>query len=305
MDPTSEDRDRERLRSFEQQRARLMGIAYRVLGSVADAEDVLQETWLRWAKVDLDEVDSHQAFLTTVATRLSLDRLRRAKAAREVYTGSWLPEPFVASVSDGGDPAVAAELADSLSMALLLVLETLSPLERAAFVLREVFAQPYPEVARTLGRSEPAIRQLLHRARDRVEEGRIRFEADRSTHRLVVERFLIACQSADLDALWEVLAPDVVIVSDGGGVAKAPVQPVYGSDRVGWLLVGIAQKVPAGTEFSLETFNGRTGIVARLGGVAISAMAVRVEGTAVQSLQLLANPAKLWPLQEPQGRAIL
>ena len=280
----------ERLSAFEQQRPRLMGVAYRLLGSVADAEDVVQDAWLRWDGTG-DDVHNEEAYLTTVVTRLALDRLRRAKVQREAYTGPWLPEPVAASE----DPAASAELADSLSIALLVVLETMSPLERAAFVLHEVFGEPYPEVAAVLGRSEASVRQLVHRARTRVDAGHTRYRADRLTHARVVREFLAACQNADLSALLEVLAPDVVIVSDGGGVAPAPRRPVHGRDEVARLLHGIAGRVPAGAVFTLEPFNGSLGIVARIDGAPISAMAVTVYGGQVQSLHLVANPGKLAP----------
>lgn len=276
-----------------------MGIAYRIVGSLTDAEDVLQEAWLRWDAVDQETVDNSSAFLVTVVTRLSIDRLRRTKARREVYTGPWLPEAVVTTREATDNPAAAAELADSLSMALLTVLETLSPLERAAFVLHEVVQQPYAEVAAALGRQEAATRQLVHRARDHVDAGHARFQADRHTHALVVQRFLTACQNADLEALLEILAPDVVIISDGGGLAPAPRRPVHGCDKVAALLAGIATRVPPGTTFALETFNGSLGIVARLDGLPISAMAVQVSTAMVTSLHLLANPEKLQEL----GRA--
>jgi RNA polymerase sigma-70 factor (ECF subfamily) len=282
----------EHVRLFEDHRPRLMGICYRILGTVNDAEDVLQEAWIRWRGTELNEVQNAEAFLTTIVTRLSLDRLRRVKAQREVYTGSWLPEPVAVD-----DPQAAVELADSLSLALLVVLETLSPVERAAFVLREVFQQPYPEVAATLGREEPAVRQLVHRARARVAAGGTRYQADRALHARVVERFLAACRSADVNALLQLLAPDVVVISDGGGVAQAPLQPVYGDQKAARLLMGIAGRVPPGTVFSLECFNGQLGIVARLHGRTMSAMAVTVAGETVQTLHLIANPAKLTTLE--------
>lgn len=281
------------LEAFESERSRLMGIAYRILGSVADAEDVLQDAWLKWDGVDPDSVDSARGFLTTVVTRLSIDRLRRIRSRREAYSGSWLPEPIVTASEYADDPAAAAELADSLSMTLLVVLETLSPLERAAFVLREVFQRPYDEVAAALGKQEATTRQLVHRARDHVDAGHARFEADRRTHAAVVERFLTACQNANLGALMEILAPDVVIVSDAGGQARAPRRPVHGRDKVARLLVGIATRIPAGTRFTLESCNGSLGIVARVDDVAISAMAVDVSSTMVTTLHLLANPQKL------------
>jgi RNA polymerase sigma-70 factor, ECF subfamily len=284
---------------FEALRPRLMGVAYRILGSVTDAEDVLQDAWMRWSRTDADRVDNPEAYLVTVVGRRATDQLRQAKRRRESYTGPWLPEPVTNERDPALDPEAAAELADSLSMALLVVLETLSPLERAAFVLREVFDRPYPEVAATLGRSEQAVRQLVHRARGRVDDGHARYQADVATHTHVVQQFLAACRGADLNALMALLAPDVVIVSDSGGQAQAPRRPVYGRDKVARLLVGIAGRLPEGLTFALEYFNGALGVVARIGGVPVSAMAVRAADGTVQSLQLIANPEKLAFLQDP------
>jgi RNA polymerase sigma-70 factor (ECF subfamily) len=238
-------------------------------------------------------VDSAEAYLTTVTSRLAVDRLRRVSRQREVYPGSWLPEPI--SVDPG--PEHAVELADSLSMALLVVLETLSPLERAAFVLREVFGETYPEVAATLGRTEPAVRQLVHRARERVDAGHARFRADRATHGQVVRRFLDACEQSDRSALMAVLAPDVVIVSDGGGLAQAPRRPVDGSDKVSRLLLAFVQRAPEGIEITLEPINGQLGLVGRVDGEPVAAIAVTVDGGQVQALHLIANPEKLTPLR--------
>jgi RNA polymerase sigma-70 factor (ECF subfamily) len=285
----------ETVATFEKQRRRMLGISYRILGSFADAEDVVQDAWLRWSATDTAQVENPEAFLTTVVTRLSLDRLRILKARREVYSGPWLPEPVAADA----DPQAAAELADSLSMALLVVLETLSPLERAAFVLREVFSEPYPVVAEILGREEPAVRQLVHRARQHVDAGGARYRADRATHNEVVERFLAACETADLDALLEVLAPEVVLVSDAGGVGRAPVRPIAGEDKVGRFLIGVTTKVTPGTVVGLEVFNGRLGLVARLGGQAITAIAFDIGDGQVDALHLMANPDKLAALDSP------
>jgi RNA polymerase sigma-70 factor (ECF subfamily) len=178
-------------------------------------------------------------------------------------------------------------------MALLVVLETLSPLERAAFVLREIFERPYPEVAATLGRSESTVRQLVHRGRERVDAGHARYQADRDTHAEVVHQFLEACQSADVDALMEILAPDVVIVSDAGGQGAAPALPVHGQKKVARLLAGISHRVPTGVVFSIEYLNGSLGIVARTGSTAISAMTLTATDGLIQSMQLIANPQKL------------
>ena len=238
--------------------------------------------------------------MTTVVSRLSLDRLRRVKARREVYQGPWLPEP----VSAETDPQAAAAVADSLSLAFLVILETLSPLERAAFVLREVFDEPYATVAEILGREEPAVRQLVHRARQRVNEGGARYRADQAMQAEVVRRFLVACQSADIDGLLAILAPDVVLVSDGGGAAPAPAQPIHGRDKVARLLIGFTVKAPAGTEPSFEVFNGQLGIVARVDGRATNAVAFSIRDGTVQTLLLIANPAKLAALN-PIGHSRL
>lgn len=274
---------------FERERPRLMGIGYRILGTVADTEDVLQQTWLRWQVSNQEDVRNAQAFLTTIVTRLALDRLRQLKRRREDYIGSWLPEP----VAVDPDPAASVELADSLSLALLVVLETLSPLERAAFVLRDVFGQSYPEVAAVLDRDEPAVRQLVHRARRHVQAGGARFHADRVVHAQVVTAFMTACANADIDALLDVLAPDVVVVSDGGGVAKAHPRPVHGRDKVARLILGITTKIPLGTVYAYERFNGELGVVARVNGHAVTAMAFTVADYTVQSLHVVANPEKL------------
>jgi len=280
------------LAEFERQRPRLLGICYRILGSLADAEDVVQETWLRWSQVAV-EVENAEAYLTTVATRQALHRLRRLRAQREVYPGTWLPEPVNTASGALDDPAAVAELADSLSTALLVVLETLSPLERAAFVLHEVFQRPYSEIAAAVGRQEAAVRQLVHRARTHVDAGHARYRADRATHAAVVRRFLAACENADVDALLSVLAPDVVVVTDGGGRAKAVPRPVHGREKVARLLLGFTTKAPAGTVLSLEEINGALGLVARLDGQPIGAISVIIGPAGIDALHAVANPDKL------------
>ncbi len=284
---------------FEALRPRLMGVAYRILGSVTDAEDVLQDAWMRWSRTDADRVDNPEAYLVTVVGRRATDQLRQAKRRRESYTGPWLPEPVTNERDPALDPEAAAELADSLSMALLVVLETLSPLERAAFVLREVFDRPYPEVAATLGRSEQAVRQLVHRARGRVDDGHARYQADVATHAHVVQRVPRRLpgrgpRSAD-DAVGARRRHHQRQRRPGPGAAAAGVR----GDKVARLLVGIAGRLPEGLTFALEYFNGALGIVARVGGVPVSAMAVTAADGTVQSLQLIANPEKLAFLQDP------
>ena len=228
------------LAAFEAQRPRLTGIAYRILGSADDAQDAVQDAWLRWSSVTGSEVRNAEALLTTIVTRLSLDRLRRAKTQREAYTGPWLAQPCRAQV----DPEAAAELADSLSLAMLVVLETLSPLERAAFILHEVFEHPYADISTALDRSQASVRQLVHRARVRIQDGATRYDTDPAHHAQVVEQFLAACLSADSGALLKVMAPDVVLLSDGGGVAQAPLRPIQGSAKVSRLMQSIAGRAP-------------------------------------------------------------
>jgi len=223
-------------RAFDEHRDLLISIAYRVLGSVTDAEDTVQEAWLRWCKVDPAEVSTPRAFLVRVTTRLAIDRLRRAKARRESYVGPWLPEPVLTNYDVAEDVA----LAESVSMAMLVVLETLSPLERAVFVLREAFGMPHAEIGEVIGRKEEAVRQLARRARDHVQERRSRFDADHTEQRRVTERFLEATSSGDLEALMGVLAPGVMLVADGGGRAITPRRPVRGAEKVARFLLAVA-----------------------------------------------------------------
>src|SRR2546423_1399322 len=221
---------------FAENRGLLVGVAYRVLGSMTDAEDVVQDAWLRWSTVDRSTVNDPRAYLVTITTRLAIARLRRAKAEREPYVGSWLPEP----ISTTPDVAEHAELADSVELALLVVLETLSPLERAVFVLREAFELPFSEIAEIIGRTEPAVRQLAKRAREHVQERRPRFDVDRAARREVTERFMAAATTGDLTVLSDLFAEDVRLVADSGGKARAPLRVIEGADKVSRFLAGIA-----------------------------------------------------------------
>jgi RNA polymerase sigma factor (sigma-70 family) len=221
--------DRDSARVFDEHRALLISVAYRILGSVTDAEDTVQEAWLRWSGVNPSDVRDPRAFLVRVTTRLAIDRLRRAKTRRESYVGPWLPEPILT----GRDVAEDVALAESVSMAMLVVLETLSPLERAVFVLREAFGMPYAEIADILGRKEEAVRQLGRRARDHVQERRSRFDTDESEQHRVTERFLEATSTGNLEALMAVLSPGVTLVADGGGRALAPRRPIRGGREGG------------------------------------------------------------------------
>ncbi len=289
-------------RVFDEHRGLLIAVAYRVLGRVSDAEDVVQEAWLRWAKVDPAEVADARAFLMRVTTRLAIDRLRRVKARRESYVGPWLPEPLIT----GGDVAEDVALAESVSMAMLVVLETLSPLERAVFVLREAFVMPYSEIAEILGRSEVAVRQLARRARNHVRERGHRFDTDQATRQRVTEHFLTATTSGDLNALMEVLAPGVTLMGDGGGRALAPLRPIRGADKVARFLVAIqrpehvarffgttATEVIPDLRIHIAQVNGGPGIIVTYKGTPVTTIVLDILGGVVQTIHLVANPEKL------------
>jgi RNA polymerase sigma-70 factor (TIGR02957 family) len=290
------------IRIFDEHRDLLISIAYRVLGSVTDSEDTVQEAWLRWSKVDPAEISIPRAFLVRVTTRLAIDRLRRAKARRESYVGPWLPEPILT----GRDVAEDVALAESVSMAMLVVLETLSPLERAVFVLREAFGMPYAEIGEIIGRKEEAVRQLARRARDHVQERRTRFEADQTEQHRVTEHFLEAASSGDLEALMVVLAPGVTLVADGGGRALAPRRPVRGAEKVARFLLAVAteeksarflESIGAEPVADLRVYpapvNGGPGVVITSQGRPVSALLLDVADGAVQTIHLVANPEKL------------
>src|SRR5215216_3337554 len=267
-----------------------MAVAYRILGQVTDAEDAVQEAWLRWVKTRPSEVANPRAFLVRVTTRLAIDRLRRVKARRESYVGPWLPEPLLTGRED---LAEGAELAESVSMAMLIVLETLSPLERAVFVLREAFGMPYGEISEILGRSEPAVRQLARRAGEHVQERSTRFDADQATRQKVTERFLEATSKGDLDALLGVLAPGVTLVGDGGGRVRAPLRPIYGADKVARFLVSISSEPLPEGHLRVAQVNGGPGIVATLEGRPVATVILAVADGVVQTIYLVANPDKL------------
>ena len=282
------------LEPFNRHRRLLFAVAYQMLGSVADAEDVVQDAWLRWSAADRGDVADERAYLVTITSRLALDRLRAARTRRETYVGPWLPEPL-ATTGPADDPAEAAELGDRVSLALLVVLETLSPLERAVFVLAEVFGLPAAEVGRVLGRSEAAVRQLAHRARQHVEARQPRFDTDRRTARAVTERFLAAAVGGDVGSLLEVLAPDVVLVTDGGGRAKAALRPIEGAEKVARFMAAVGTQggtVP-GLRVELAEVNGAPGLLAWSDdGPYLAAQLLLVDGR-VQQVLLVRNPDKL------------
>ncbi|TCC42547.1 RNA polymerase sigma-70 factor [Kribbella speibonae] len=275
-------------REFAEHRSVLVGAAYRVVGSVSDAEDVVQEAWLRWAAIDHDDIRDPRAYLIRITTRLALNRLREQKSRREQYVGPWLPEPL----STDADPAAAAELADSVSMAMLVVLETLSPLERATFVLREVFDLPYDEIADTLGRSESAVRQLAHRARGHVHARQPRHRVDKARHDELTMRFMQAAGSGDFDQVVALLAPDAVLISDGGGKKRAALRPIHGAEKIArWLFAVIAENPTF--EIRMGTLNGEVAYIAYDGDVPDTVAFLETTDGLISDLYLIRNPDKL------------
>ena len=276
-------------REFAEHRAVLVGAAYRVVGIVSDAEDVVQEAWLRWSAIEHDDIRDVRAYLIRITTRLALNRLREQKARREQYVGPWLPEPLA---TDEDDPAAAAELADSVSMAMLVVLETLSPLERATFVLREVFDLPYDEIADTLGRSEAAVRQLAHRARSHVHARQPRHHVDKASHDELTMRFMQAAGSGDFDQVVALLAPDAVLISDGGGKKRAALRPIQGAEKIArWLFAVIADN--PGFEIRMGTLNGEVAFIAYDGDEPDTVAFLEVSDGLISDLYLIRNPDKL------------
>ncbi|TQL67534.1 RNA polymerase sigma-70 factor (ECF subfamily) [Nocardioides albertanoniae] len=274
--------------AFVAHRNLLFTVAYEMLGSAADAEDVLQETWLRWVDVPLEEVRDQRAYLVRITTRLALNRIRTLTRRKETYVGPWLPEPLLTAP----DVADDAELADSLSTAVLLVLETLSPTERAVFVLREVFALGHDEIAEAIGKSSAAVRQIAHRARDHVAERRPREAVSSAEARRVLEHFRDAATGGDLQSLLDVLAPDVVLLSDGGGIVQAARNPIYGADKVVRFLTGLVTRYETPT-FELTTVNNAPGLLVYLGDKVDGAVTVRVDDGLVTGLYYVRNPSKL------------
>jgi RNA polymerase sigma-70 factor (TIGR02957 family) len=271
---------------FVAHRGLLFTVAYEMLGSAVDAEDVVQETWLRWADVDQAEVHDPRAYLVRIVTRQALNRLRTVSRRREDYVGEWLPEPL----ATGPDVAEDAELAESVSIAMLTVLETLGPAERAVFVLHEVFETPYDEIADIVGKTPAAVRQIGHRAREHVAARRPRMAVDRAEQQATVEKFMAAVSSGDMQALLEVLAPDVVLIADGGGVVRAARQPITGVDRVAAFLVRVAE-LP-GLVATVTSLNGMPAACFDLGGE-VSAVSLAVEDGRITRIFAMRNPHKL------------
>jgi RNA polymerase sigma-70 factor (ECF subfamily) len=279
--------------SFLAHRNLLFTVAYEMLGSAADAEDVLQETWLRWVGVDLDAVQDRRAYLVRITTRLALTRLRTLRRRKESYVGPWLPEPLLTTP----DVADDVELAESVSTAMLLVLETLTPTERAVFVLREVFDVGYDEIAEAVGKSPAAVRQIAHRAREHVAARRPREAASPAQTRDAIEAFQRAVQTGDLQGLLDILAPDVVFVGDGGGVAKAVRAPVVGVDKVTRLLTAGLGRVTATVTLRPVQVNGYPALILRLDGGIHAVVTARVDDGRITALYAVNNPEKLSHIQ--------
>ncbi|MEV6743372.1 RNA polymerase sigma-70 factor [Streptomyces sp. NPDC051080] len=275
--------------AFVSHRNLLFTVAYEMLGSAADAEDVLQETWLRWVEVDLEKVQDQRAYLVRITTRQSLNRLRTLSRRKEAYVGPWLPEPVLTAP----DVAEDVELAESVSMALMLVLETLSPTERAVFVLREVFAVDYDEIAAAVEKTPAAVRQIAHRARRHVDARRPRAAVSASVSRAAVDSFRRALETGDLQGLLDVLAPDVVLLGDGGGIKQAARRPIIGADKVARYLVGGAGKNTATITISPTLANGNPAFLLRLDGVVDGVVAFRIEDAHITGLYYVRNPEKL------------
>jgi RNA polymerase sigma-70 factor (TIGR02957 family) len=286
---SQQDRPDPATEAFLAHRNLLFTVAYEMLGSAADAEDVLQETWLRWAGVDLDTVLDRRAYLIRITTRQALTRLRTLGRRKESYVGPWLPEPLLTSP----DVAEDVELADSVSMAMLLVLETLGPTERAVFVLREVFDLGYDEIAEAVDKSPATVRQIAHRARAHVAARRPRQVVSPAETRDALDAFQRAVETGDLQRLLDILAPEVVLLGDGGGVVQAVLRPVVGADKVARALTAGMGRLPATASLQPAQVNGYPALILRRGGELDTVVAVRIDDGLITGLYAVRNPEKL------------
>lgn len=285
---------------FLEHRPLLFGIAYRMLGSVAEAEDAVQDTFLRWESVaeKRREIRSSKAWLVATITRLSIDRLRSAQRRREQYFGVWLPEPLMATTTDSQNQA--GGLADSISTAFMVMLETLTPEERAIFILREAFGYDYSEISAIVGKSEANCRQIARRAKEHLSQPSRRRPIDPGHAETLVEQFLAACRSGDITSLMAVLAEDSTLMSDGGGQVRAALRPIYGAERIARFLFGIQENIPVDAEFRFEPFNGGTGILVVSAGVPISVVTFSVTAGQITGIYIVSNPDKLRHLTESE-----
>jgi len=276
--------------TFETLRGRLFGLAYRMLGSRADAEDVVQETYVRWHQVAPGTIENQEAWLVTTTTRLAIDRLRRLKTEREAYVGPWLPEPIVTAMP----PDRTLDLAADLSIAFLTLLERLAPEERAAFLLHDVFDVGYHEIAVVIDRSEAATRQVVHRARERVRNDRKRFEVADSAKATLLQQFMAAMEARDEQALLSLFAPDATWTADGGGKVGAAPLPIVGADRIARLVIGLREKFWAPNRtVEVATVNGETGLCFRDGNRLAATMSIATDGERIVAVYVVVNPDKL------------
>jgi RNA polymerase sigma-70 factor (ECF subfamily) len=290
---SSPELDQQRLEAFNQHRGLLFSIAYRMLGSSADAEDMVQETFIRWQQAPDTEIRSPRAFLVTIISRLSINQLQSARMQREEYVGQWLPEPLLTGPLDGS-PSAVAQIDQSLSIAFLVLLERLSPTERAVFLLREVFDYEYSEVAQTLGTNEANCRQILRRARQHIAEERPRFDASPKQRESLLHEFLEATDRGDLDGLIALLSKDAVFHSDGGGKAPALPKPVYGASNVARLIFASLEKfVPPNVVRRIAEINGQPGVVSYVSGRPFAVFTMDVADGLIQNLYVVTNPEKL------------
>lgn len=281
---------------FDAYREDLFSLAYRMLGRVGDAEDQVQEAFLRWQRVDTDTVESPKAYLTAIVTRLCIDQLRSARKQRETYIGPWLPEPVVSNANE--QPEYHTELTESLRMAFLMVLEHLSPTERAVFLLHDVFDYGHAEIAAIIGKSEANCRQIARRARQHLKAHRPRFESSREEQTEMVQRFLGAVHEGDLEGLMRLLAPEATLYSDGGGKAIAARKPIRGAKKVAHFFIRIAQKSSSPTRVQLLVINGAAGVLIYEAEQLTTAISMQVEGGTIQTLYTVRNPDKLTHLAQ-------
>ncbi len=282
---------------FEEARSHLLGVAYRMLGTLTEAEDAVQETFLRWHNADRDEIANPKGWLTTVLCRLCIDELRSARTRREAYPGPWLPEPVA---TDDESPFEILDKADNISMAFMLILERLAPEERAAFLLRDAFDYDYREIGSILNKSEVACRQLVSRARSRLRQERPRFSADKNDYERLIEAFRTATETLDMSGLLQLFADDIALWADGGGRAKAALNVIHGKDKVARFFVGIAGKMPADLHGEERTVNGFPGYVLYEGGSVFMTVSFDVVDDKIVSIQIVRNPDKLGAIAPPK-----
>jgi RNA polymerase sigma-70 factor, ECF subfamily len=285
---------------FQELRRRLFGIAYRMIGTTADAEDIVQEAYLRWHQADSEEIRSAEAWLVSVVTRLSIDKLRKVSVEREKYIGPWLPEPLVASSSP--TPEEKLETASNLSMAYMVLLERLTPVERAAFLLHDVFDCAYPLIANILRKSEAACRQVVHRARERVRTKQTRFKATDAARRSLINQFMAAADAEDDITLLSLFAKDATLTSDGGGVVPAARRVVHGRSRIARLYLVLAKKFGTRLRQEMLTINGEPGVVMYLDGAPLATMSFETDGNSITAVYTVLNPNKLRALSDIASR---